>query len=321
MEELLSVDQVRACLAERNAPISAKTLYRYLEEGRLAGKKLGKNWRVSHEELDAFLAGGTPKLAPGTPRSFGALDSGITWLAGVTSRASAMGIDDILEPRAQASGATVSAIRDALENTEQVDLIGVSLTEYFGDKLYRDVLNSKLKSGKAYRVRALLLNPQSNAAKARTEREAGDKFGKTITYTSSPLWNDIKTSLGNIQYLRQRVNDNQGASPSFSIEAKFIDISPIFYLVLTPDCAFLEIYHLGRQEDADDGSCIGALSPVFQVGPQSERSFYHLLKSHFEYLWNGKHNYITVTSLDDMKRAIDSEELATLQNRGGEATR
>ena len=39
--------------------VSRRTLYTYVKEGKLPAVKMGKYWRVSHENLQAFISTGT----------------------------------------------------------------------------------------------------------------------------------------------------------------------------------------------------------------------------------------------------------------------
>ena len=39
--------------------VTNRTLHRYLNAGKLKGFKVGHNWRVKHEDLMAFINGGT----------------------------------------------------------------------------------------------------------------------------------------------------------------------------------------------------------------------------------------------------------------------
>lgn len=39
--------------------LSKRTVYQYLQTGKLKGVKLGKAWRISAENLRDFLSGGT----------------------------------------------------------------------------------------------------------------------------------------------------------------------------------------------------------------------------------------------------------------------
>ena len=39
--------------------LTKRTIYTYLKEGKLQAVKIGKYWRVSHENLQAFISTGT----------------------------------------------------------------------------------------------------------------------------------------------------------------------------------------------------------------------------------------------------------------------
>lgn len=39
--------------------VTQRTLYRYIKEGNLQAVKVGREWRVTHEALQAFISKGT----------------------------------------------------------------------------------------------------------------------------------------------------------------------------------------------------------------------------------------------------------------------
>lgn len=39
--------------------VTQRTLYRYIKEGNLHAVKVGREWRVTHEALQAFISKGT----------------------------------------------------------------------------------------------------------------------------------------------------------------------------------------------------------------------------------------------------------------------
>lgn len=54
MEEIkaYSIEEVSQILK-----VTRRTLYNYLKDGRLRATKIGKEWRVRHQDLEAFLTG------------------------------------------------------------------------------------------------------------------------------------------------------------------------------------------------------------------------------------------------------------------------
>ena len=54
MEEIkaYSIEEVSQILK-----VTRRTLYTYLKDGRLRATKIGKEWRVRHQDLEAFLTG------------------------------------------------------------------------------------------------------------------------------------------------------------------------------------------------------------------------------------------------------------------------
>ena len=41
--------------------VTQRTVYNYINSGKLKAVKMGKYWRVRHEDLDAFLTGTTAR--------------------------------------------------------------------------------------------------------------------------------------------------------------------------------------------------------------------------------------------------------------------
>ena len=62
MQEIVvySLDEVRAILK-----VTQRTIYTYIKQGKLKAVKMGKYWRIRHEDLDAFLTGKPTDKAAG----------------------------------------------------------------------------------------------------------------------------------------------------------------------------------------------------------------------------------------------------------------
>lgn len=52
--KIYSIEEVAEILK-----ISRRTIYTYLKEGKLVAVKIGKYWRVTQENLEAFISNGT----------------------------------------------------------------------------------------------------------------------------------------------------------------------------------------------------------------------------------------------------------------------
>lgn len=52
--KIYTVDELVAILK-----VSNRTIHSYIKRGLLKAIKVGHNWRVKHEDLEAFLNGGT----------------------------------------------------------------------------------------------------------------------------------------------------------------------------------------------------------------------------------------------------------------------
>lgn len=208
------------------------------------------------------------------------------------------GIEGILAPRRQ-DPATPRAIASALEAAEgEVLLQGIGLREFFGNADHTVILRQMAAEDRPVRVRALLVNPAGQFARARSIAEDGAQFADDSRFRAGPLFGDSWRSLNVIASLRRA---GEGLR-RFSLDVRFIDHWPSVYLVMTRACAFVETYHFGRPEPEMEGSTIEGLVPMFQISADS--TYYTLLRSHFDYLWSGQNPFAPSLTLEQVAQEM-----------------
>lgn len=204
------------------------------------------------------------------------------------------GIDGILGPR-RVDPATPAAIASDLESAEgEVLLQGIGLREFFGDTDYTMLLRHMAAEDRAVRVRALMVSPTGQFARARSVVQHGEQFADDSRFRAGPLFADSWRSLNVIASLRRA---SQRAR-RFSLDVRFIDHWPSVYLVMTRAAAFVETYHFGKEDPGIDGSTIDGLVPMLQINPES--SYYTLLRNHFDYLWSGRNPFVPSLTLEQV---------------------
>ena len=311
--------------------VSEKTVYKWLQQGLIPATRIGKTWIITEESVDAVLsppgsrAGVAPRVqdsearvpyradnhVPQRQRATAVAQQATTAVSRAESLKQALsqfnrtlsgavahGIEGILGPRRQ-DAETQRTIASALEFAEgEVLLQGVGLREFFGGEAYTSVLRQMAAEDRPVRVRALLVNPAGQFARARSVVEDGEQFADDSRFRAGPLFGDSWRSLNVIAALRKV---GQG-SRRFSLDVRFIDHWPSVYLVMTRDSAFIETYHFGRPEPAIEGSTIDGLVPMLQLSAGS--GYYTLLRSHFDYLWSGKNPFVPPLTLEQVAQAM-----------------
>jgi excisionase family DNA binding protein len=315
--------KVRDVAARLN--VSEKTVYKWLTQGLIPATKLGRTWVVTEEALEAVLA--TPGSANTTPspaptysqpgtRDFGGsrqirrpaeapnastetqeLDT-LGKINVLAEGAIRTGIEAVLLPRS-GSFETKRAIGQALEEAHgEVLLHGIGLREFFGDIDYTPVLRRMMNEDRDISVRALLVHPLSDFARARAVAEIGEQFVDESSFRAGPLFSDSWRSLNVISSLRRTAQEGRNAS----LDVRFADHWPSVYLLMTETCCFVETYHFGKPDSELDGSSIDGLVPILKLSADSH--YYRVLRNHFEYVWGGTNPYITVQTLEQVAETV-----------------
>jgi len=299
--------------------ISEKTVYKWLRDGLLPARRIGKTWIISEEAVQAAIE---PRASSPTRNTVAAprlqstvslnslsidqtLDSARTSDAetlgrftGILSGAVAQGVEAILGPRGSDQG-TTDAIGRSLESAHgEVLLQGIGLREFFGDRGHTAILRQLLVEDRAVQIRAILVNPVSEYARARALAQDGFQFEDEGRFKGGPLYSDSWRSLNVIAAMKTETETRS----HFGLEVRFVDHWPSVYLVATDESTYVETYQFGRPDEAVEGSSFDGLVPMLKYSSQS--SYAQLLRKHFNYVWSGVNPYIKTHSLSDIADAM-----------------
>jgi len=299
--------------------VSEKTVYKWLKIGLIPASRIGKSWMITEESIQSLIQPslnntvGTstntppPAIAPiravsaASPEAYNAQRQDTEYLArftNVLTGAISQGVHGVLGPRAS-DPATSATIATALENAyDEVILQGIGLREFFGDRGHTAILKQMAAEDRAVQIRAILVNPVSEFARARAVAEDGAQFEDEDRFKAGPLYNDSWRSLNVIAAMKK---DAESRS-HFGIDVRFVDHWPSVYLVMTPESTFVETYQFGKPNAAVDGSSIDGLVPMFQF--QSSSSYASILRQHFDYIWSGANPHVKTHSLADIAEAM-----------------
>ena len=299
--------------------VSEKTVYKWLKIGLIPASRIGKSWMITEESIQSLIQPslnntvGTstnippPAIAPiravsaASPDANNAQRQDTEYLArftNVLTGAISQGVHGVLGPRAS-DPATSATIATALENAyDEVILQGIGLREFFGDRGHTAILKQMAAEDRAVQIRAILVNPVSEFARARAVAEDGAQFEDEDRFKAGPLYNDSWRSLNVIAAMKK---DAESRS-HFGIDVRFVDHWPSVYLVMTPESTFVETYQFGKPNAAVDGSSIDGLVPMFQF--QSSSSYASILRQHFDYIWSGANPHVKTHSLADIAEAM-----------------
>ncbi len=211
------------------------------------------------------------------------------------------GLLSIYPPRQQKDPADTlkSAIQSDIRRTKNLDIVGISGLDFFSyprspstqPGAYYDACKARLEgrseeTASPLQIRALLLNPASDAARLREAIE-------TIEGETPDISADIETATKGMDKLNQSAREG-------AVHWAFYDPCPQVWAVLTDDSVFVEPYHLAptaqlcqdlRADDLEasqvDVNCTGGRVPVLQFRRHS--NMYCALRAHFEFLWDLAH--------------------------------
>lgn len=299
--------------------VSEKTVYKWLKTGLIPANRIGKSWIITEESVLALVepkqstpVGSSLRLSAAqtsaTALARAASDSQprSTWddaahlarFTNILSGAVHQGVTGILGPRAT-DPETSSTIASALANADgEVLLQGIGLREFFGDRGHTAIIKQMAAEDRAVQIRAILVNPVSEFARARAVAEDGAQFVDESRFKAGPLYNDSWRSLNVIAAMKK----DAASRAHFGIDVRFVDHWPSVYLVMTGESTFVETYQFGKPNAAVDGSSIDGLVPMFQF--QTNSSYASILRQHFDYIWSGENPHVRTHSLADIAEAM-----------------
>tara|TARA_Y100000588_G_scaffold381214_1_gene466462 strand:- start:5417 stop:6370 length:954 start_codon:yes stop_codon:yes gene_type:complete len=296
--------------------ISEKTVYKWLRDGLLPARRIGKTWIITEEALrsvsapkglnpdsslissghNKLITSGFNKLSKDTVKSKPTHSEGeiLNKFINILVGANEQGLSKILGPRSTDQG-TIQTIASSLEEAEgEILLQGIGLREFFGEKSYTAILRQMSSNNRRVQVRAILVNPISEFARARAVAEDGLQFEDEGRFKSGPLYNDSWRSLNVIADLKKQSQ----LRTQFGIDVRFVDYWPSVYMVMTAESAFIETYHFGKPEHSLDGTSIDGLVPMFHF--ESSSSYAQILRQHFNYIWSGSNPHIRTFTLGEI---------------------
>jgi excisionase family DNA binding protein len=299
--------------------VSEKTVYKWLKTGLIPASRIGKSWIITEESVRSLIEPASTivpvqstRLSSSTITPSAANPRGLTVapternqdieslarFTNVLTGAVSQGVQGVLGPRAS-DPVTSATIASALESAyDEVILQGIGLREFFGDRGHTAILKQMAAEDRAVQIRAILVNPVSEFARARAVAEDGAQFEDEDRFKAGPLYNDSWRSLNVIAAMKK---DAESRS-HFGIDVRFVDHWPSVYLVMTNESTFIETYQFGKPDQAVDGSSIDGLVPMFQFASSS--SYATILRQHFDYIWSGTNPHVKTHSLSDIAEAM-----------------
>ena len=298
---------IRAKEAARRLSVSERTIYAWLRSGRVPGWKLGKMWMIGEDVVENLTS--PSQLYPPTPTPSTTIKSSVSSslsdldaikrIAAVATGAARNGITAVLEPR-HIGAETGEAIDAALNEAEgEVWILGIGLPGFFGDEgRHAFTIQRMQRENRRVHIRALLVHPLSNFAKARTILETGGNELSTTALKASPIYASSMRSLRIISSMRERL---LGGEDDFSLEVAFTDYWPSVHMTATETLCFVEPYHFGLLQELANGRAEGA-APVFVASSSS--SLYKLMIAHAKYAWSGQNPFMPTYSPERVRREL-----------------
>lgn len=173
------------------------------------------------------------------------------------------GIIQIFPKRTSGVEDIQKALREAKEK-EIVRVAGVALPEFFdksGGEFFEEICDL-LQRG--VEVRALLLDPESEAAEERNQRE---RFYRLVEH--------IRKSIGVIEEFKEE---------GWDIEPRCYNHRPIMFMICTDRYLFIEQYHCAEPPEMSRRKHSAGMVPLFQYGRES--ATYRTMRDHFDFVWD-----------------------------------
>ncbi len=230
------------------------------------------------------------------------------------------GIKAIFKSRLSDAQALRSAIDAAADGSIEIGLLGVAFRSLFNpsgestEKLRDHLDNFKIK------LRILLLNPKSEAAKRRAAIEKGNTTIDDIQFTldhgiPAMVQERRNLVLDHDHVLKQEFERNALLLPdefvkrlakACNFEVRLYDLDPMLLIMMFGKSVFAEQYHLGRPDSLRAKSCIGKHVPMIEYSKASECAKFFC--NHFETLWElSKNNDETLAIIRKEILCNDSE--------------
>jgi len=295
--------------------VSEKTVYKWLRTGLIPATRIGKSWVIPEESVESILQPRAVSRSTPSQSSVSAYDliqpvqptveanelDSLARFTSILNGAVSQGIAGILGPRGS-DPKTGAEIADALESaTGEIVLQGIGLREFFSERSYTTILRQMASEDRPVQIRALLVNPVSEFARARAVAEDGAQFHDEGRFRGGPLYRDSWRSLNVIAAMKNEAESRR----HFGIDVRFVDHWPSAYIVSTNEYTFVETYHFGKPGDALEVGSIDGLVPMLKL--RSDSDYSRILRSHFNYIWLGTNPHIPTYNLAEVSDSMQVE--------------
>lgn len=182
----------------------------------------------------------------------------------------------------------------------QIKMLGISLRAFFCNLGEFSDLIEKMMKNSNISFEILLINPFSNQAGYRAERESNITFSDVKNLIQSQLFLDIQQCVHNLKKLNCK-----------RISVRFYDTSPSCMLLFVNRSVFMEAYHYGK---AGVGGTKGGKVPVLEF--KKESNAYQELEGHFSYVWKKSENLTMTTDfLNEIVSPFKNETIINSINK------
>lgn len=222
------------------------------------------------------------------------LQQALTPAVGILTGTSRSGIANVFARRMKSERAQ-RAIEEHIKTARKKLLIaGVAFPEFLVQGRYTSLITAKLEESDV-KFRLLLMDPRSKAADERAKIEQG-RLTK----------GNMRDAIDVIQtYMESNRN----------IEVRLYNFPAMLFLLINEKSLLVEPYHFGRPETLRLGDCIGGLVPLLEVEKrESPESFYSVLVSHFDYIWNKRGDTLPVYSRVVIREYNPEGKFVVLEN-------
>lgn len=210
------------------------------------------------------------------------------------------GIESIFVSRKRDSIDLRKSIADSVNKTNTISVLGIAFPTFFNASSESHELISERINSPLIKLRILLLDFDSEAAKRRANIEHGNATLDDIKYTyNNHLVAVAVERLKNIQKNSKNMDIKNVCDTEFNMEnlrsllnfeIRAYRFDPIVFLMIFDDVLFSEQYHFGHPDNiVPFGSCIGKYMPVIKYRKGSEG--YQFLENHFKYIWKNSQDW------------------------------
>lgn len=219
------------------------------------------------------------------------------------------GVTRFYSSRGEASEDIKEAIEIALEKEDDIKIIGISLNEFTRDEndimhrtwgLIEDFLHERVQKGVQTNVQAMIIDPKSRGGWLRATAENEEDKKTRLDY-------DIQKAITDFLELEAGVKEID----SSNFEVKMYRTSPIFYMIWTPNVAFVQQYYFRPKHKAD------VKIPVLRYVPNTslmKPSIHAELKFHFKWIWNNASVSIAEYQNESSQGVFEAIRKTNIQN-------